>query len=97
MTTTLSTPPQVGLVFRVAPDGSLLPSDIPSGGAAGLGILCCVVINFGTAVADLGMAGVAAFIQANASFPLPFARHVVDWQKLKTAAAAGQAYSASTF
>jgi len=100
VTTVLSTPPQPGIAFRInqAGDGSLVPCDTPNNGPAGFGVLTLVVGNFGTGLSDLGgVVGMAAFVQANAGFPLPFARYYVDFQKLKVAAAAGLAYTASTY
>lgn len=89
--------PQNGLLFRIYPhDGTIAPCDI-GGGFAALGPMTLVLTNMG-GDAGLPLAQVMATITA-AGLPIPFStsRFVLNWQKLKSAAGAGNSLTASTF
>ena len=87
-------PTNFGLTFRLGPDGSLIPCDTGAAGSAGLGTGTAVVINMG-GDSGLGSGTVIQYLYQNCGFSLP--RYAVDWGALKTAVAAGRAYTANTF
>ena len=80
---------------RLQPDGSLIPTDeLGIAGAAGLGTGVVCVIDLDQ---NQPMGTVIQAIYANAGIPLPYARYVIDWAAMKSAANAGKAYTANTF
>ena len=91
----VSPPVNVGLTLKIAPDGSLIPTgELGIAGTAGLGTGVVCVINLDQ---NQPMGTVIQAIYANAGIPLPYARYVIDWAAMKSAANAGKAYTANTF
>lgn len=91
----MASPPQnVGLCLRVAPDGNLIPCDIGSSGAPGLGLGTICVVNLDP---NLPIGPVIQTILATVGFTLPWARYTVDFRAAQVAASLGNKVVATTF